>query len=143
MSTFLQCEHPVVPFQSICTRVLTEMVVHYENLKKPSKGKRELYSHARRVPPVWLPDEIEILVNHYDFPGDYHGCTEETWYLMMLIKYQAKHPRLDDLRDTKHKELRGCLQKAQKAFMNSKTDQSALYELAKSILQENDGNTLE
>lgn len=68
----LQCEHPVVPFQSIFTRILTEMVVHCENLKKSSKGKREFYSHARWVPPVWL-DEIEILVDHYDFPGDYHG----------------------------------------------------------------------
>ena len=91
----LQCEHPVVPFRSIFTRILTEMVVHYENLKKSSKDRREFYSHARWVPPVWLLDEIEILVDHYDFPGDYHGWMEETWYL--LIKDEAKHPRLDDL----------------------------------------------
>jgi hypothetical protein len=83
------------------------MVVHYENLKKSSKDKREFYSHARWVPPVLLLDEIEILVDHYDFPGDYHGWMEETWYL--LIKDEAKHPRLDDLRDKRYKELQGRL----------------------------------
>ena len=103
----LQCEHPVVPFQSIFTRILTEMVVHCENLKKSSKGKREFYSHTRWVPPVWLLDEIEILADHYDFPGNYHGWMEETWYL--LIKNEAKHPRLDNLGDKKYKELRGRL----------------------------------